>query len=62
MAMASTSMASISNIEESIEDHDEDEGPLLISKLEVKLISIIHLVVLSRIINLIIYVCCITVY
>lgn len=36
-------MASTSHIEEAVEDHEEDDGPLLISKLEVKLIIIIYL-------------------
>lgn len=32
-------LASSSHIEETIEDHDEEEGPIPISKLEVKLIT-----------------------
>jgi hypothetical protein len=29
-------MASISHVEEAVEDHEEDDGPIPISKLEVK--------------------------
>lgn len=31
-------MASTSHVEETIEDHEEDEGPLLVSKLEVNVL------------------------
>lgn len=36
-------LASSSHVEETIEDHDEDEGPIPISKLEVKWLPIIIL-------------------
>jgi len=36
-------MASTSHVEEAVvDDHEEDDGPLLIAKLEVKLIIIIY--------------------
>lgn len=36
-------MASTSNVEETVVDQEEDDGPIPISKLEVKLIIIIFL-------------------
>lgn len=37
-------MASSSHIEETVEDHEEDEGPIPVSKLEVKFLIIFLLI------------------